>query len=119
MLDTETEAALAAGIKLFNAGKFFEAHEVWEDAWRDEVGEVKARLQGLIKIAAGFYKAERGVPAGALKLLSAGVAQLAPFRATAWAGVDLDALLCAVEACLAQSDFRVAPRIVRLSGASV
>ncbi|MBI3072201.1 MAG: DUF309 domain-containing protein [Deltaproteobacteria bacterium] len=77
--DAETKLALDRGAQLFNDGAYFEAHEVWEDAWRIEVGRIKTFLQGLIKVAAGFYKAEGGVPAGAIKLLRGGLEQLQTF----------------------------------------
>ena len=31
----------AEGLRLFNAGKYFEAHEALEDAWNAEKGEVR------------------------------------------------------------------------------
>lgn len=42
------------GMDLFNAGKFFEAHEVWEELWRTASIEDRDYLQGLIQ-AAGHY----------------------------------------------------------------
>ncbi len=61
---------------LFNAGRFFEAHEKWEEVWLAESGPAKRLLQGLIQIAAGFLKAESGNAGGAVRLLEAGVAKL-------------------------------------------
>ena len=40
-LPETTRAALAAGVRLFDAGLFFEAHEVWEDVWRVETGPTR------------------------------------------------------------------------------
>src|SRR5512145_2639201 len=51
---------LERGVALFNDGSFFEAHDVWEDAWRESEGDVRLFLQGLIQIAAGFVKLQRG-----------------------------------------------------------
>lgn len=102
-----TRRALDEGIALFDAGRFFDAHEAWEDAWRDETGRTRILLQGLIQIAAGFHKGlVQGVPAGMARLLEAGLtkvdaaagsglAGLGPFRsdvlrwraaARSWAG---------------------------------
>ncbi|MDQ2978775.1 MAG: DUF309 domain-containing protein [Acidobacteriota bacterium] len=72
-----TTLSLSRGRALFNRGAYFEAHEVWEAAWLDERGNTRRLLQGLIQIAAAFYKFSRGdAPGGALKLLDAGLARL-------------------------------------------
>jgi uncharacterized protein len=86
-LRPETRAALARGRALYLAGRFFEAHEAWEDAWRVEKGPVRVFLQALIQIAAGFVKALRdGRPAGALKHFECAAERLALFP-DAFAGV--------------------------------
>lgn len=41
-------------IELFNKGEFWESHEVFEDVWRMQEGEVKKLTQGFIQAAAGF-----------------------------------------------------------------
>src|SRR5262249_32877936 len=69
----DTRAALAEGRRLFNAGRFFEAHEVWESAWLLEEAEIKTLLQGLIQIAAGFHQGvDRRNASGCARLLSSG-----------------------------------------------
>lgn len=73
----ETRRLLSRGRALFDRGAYFEAHEVWEAAWLGERGDTRRLLQGLIQIAAAFYKLSRGdAPGGALKLLDAGLARL-------------------------------------------
>ena len=67
---------LEEGRALFNAGRFFEAHEAWEEAWRVETGPPRLLLQGLIQIAAGFLKAGQGRAAGAVRLLESGVRKM-------------------------------------------
>ncbi len=68
---------LVRGRELFNAGCYFEAHEVWEDAWLKETGVTRRMLQGLIQVAAGFYKAaRRDSPSGCARLLEAGLSKL-------------------------------------------
>jgi hypothetical protein len=42
------------GIELFNAGKHWEAHEVFEDVWRMQKGDAKRLAQGFVQMAAGF-----------------------------------------------------------------
>jgi uncharacterized protein len=76
-LSETTRRALVEGCRRFDAGRFFDAHEVWEDAWRVETGPVRLLLQGLIQIAAGFHKGlAQDVPAGMVRLLDAGLAKL-------------------------------------------
>jgi hypothetical protein len=76
-LAESTRAALAEGCRRFDAGRFFDAHEVWEDAWRVETGATKLALQGLIQIAAGFHKGlVQRRPAGMVRLLQVGLARL-------------------------------------------
>jgi uncharacterized protein len=67
------------GVTLFNARKFFEAHEVWEELWLAESGPEKTFLQGLIQLAAAFHHHDRGNSRGAKSLLAAGLAKLRHF----------------------------------------
>jgi uncharacterized protein len=77
-LRAKTRAALAEGRRLFDAGRFFEAHEVWEAAWLSEEGDTRELLQGLIQIAAGYHQAfDRGHARGCARLLEAGASRLA------------------------------------------
>jgi hypothetical protein len=54
------------GIDLFNAGYFWEAHEVWEGLWHaaGRTGTVADFLKGLIHLAAAGVKMWQGLPAG-------------------------------------------------------
>lgn len=75
-----TAAALDAGRALWNRGAWFEAHEVWEEAWRAELGEAKRLLQGLIQAAAAVVKARRDKNAeGTIRLLETALAKLDGF----------------------------------------
>jgi hypothetical protein len=67
------------GIALFNAGRFFEAHEVWEELWLDEALPEKTFLQGLIQVAAAFHHHLGGNTRGHRSLLNAGLAKLEQF----------------------------------------
>ena len=96
-LPEETRAALAAGARLFDGGRFFDAHEVWEDAWRAEAGARKLALQGLIQIAAGFHKGlVQGRPSGMVRLLDTGLRRLEASGGIE--GLDLTAFLAEVVA---------------------
>jgi hypothetical protein len=70
---------LRKGIELFNQRAFFECHEVLEDQWRRETGDLKNLYQAIIKIAVGFYHAERKNYVGAVKVLRRGLHQIKPY----------------------------------------
>jgi predicted metal-dependent hydrolase len=44
------------GIELFNRGRFFAAHEAWEEIWRSTTPEPRDLFQGLIQIAAALHQ---------------------------------------------------------------
>ncbi len=53
------------GIELFNAGRFFECHEAWEEVWKKARGEEKVFVQGMIQMAVAILHAQRGNARGA------------------------------------------------------
>jgi len=53
------------GIEHFNAGRYFDAHEVWEEIWLQSSGDTKLFYQMLIQAAVGLYHYERGNVRGA------------------------------------------------------
>ncbi len=57
-----------AGVVLFNAGDYFEAHEVWEDLWAESHGTTRKFYQGLIQAAVGLCHFTNGNLGGAAKL---------------------------------------------------
>ena len=78
-MSEETRRAIQKGLDLFNAGRFWEAHEAWESAWLVEDGDVRQMLQGLIQVAAGYFKAlVQKRPGAAARLLASGLAKLEP-----------------------------------------
>ncbi len=95
--EARLNSALEEGVRLYNAGSFFEAHEVLEEVWLEEEGEDKAFLQGLIKLAAAFHHFQKGTYKGMLDLLQAGLEHLRPLRPT-HQGVELETYLRAIEA---------------------
>jgi hypothetical protein len=52
------------GIQLFNEHEFFEAHEVWEDAWHMAYGLKHDFYQGLIQCAVALEHYRRSNPRG-------------------------------------------------------
>jgi predicted metal-dependent hydrolase len=82
---------LAEGIRLFNARKFFAAHETLEAVWLKAQGEEKTFLHGLIQVAAAFHHQARHNTAGCRSLLEKGWTKLERLGARK-NGVDLDGL---------------------------
>lgn len=64
----DVPALVAEGARRFNAGKFWDAHETWEDAWHAlraaKRPEDAAFLQGLILATAALENLRRGKPTG-------------------------------------------------------
>jgi hypothetical protein len=86
-------ATLGRGIRLFNAGRYMAAHEVWEDEWRDAPDADRAFLEALVQLAAGMHlRTRRAGTRGAEHLLSQALATLEDFR-PAHHGVDVERLV--------------------------
>ncbi len=60
---------VASARAAWDAGLFFEVHELLEPLWLEESGQRKLALQGLILAGAGLYHLTRGNLAGARGLL--------------------------------------------------
>ena len=71
---TLAETLDAAGA-LFDAGLYFEVHELLEPCWFRALGREREALQGLIQIAVGFQHLVNGNRRGALTLLHDGAAK--------------------------------------------
>jgi hypothetical protein len=56
------------GIRLFNEGKFFEAHEELEIAWNEEPGNIRNLYRGILQIAVVYLHITRGNYDGAVKV---------------------------------------------------
>lgn len=56
------------GLRLFNEGRYFEAHEELEAAWRSEKGWVRELYQGMLEAAVTYLHIRRGNFAGAIKV---------------------------------------------------
>lgn len=58
----------AEGLRLFNAGEYFEAHEALEDAWNEERGKVRDLYRGILQIAVVYLHIARRNYNGAIKV---------------------------------------------------
>jgi Domain of unknown function (DUF309) len=94
--DPPLEIALGEAATLFEAGLYFEVHELLEPHWMRADGVRRQSLQGLIQVAVGFQHLANGNVDGARALLHDGAAKLAGGRL---AGRDLDAFAREVGRC--------------------
>jgi hypothetical protein len=93
------EGLLERYILLFNAGLFFECHEILEPPWMESEGNEKLFLHGLINVAVGLYHLERHNLAGAVKVLRKGLSRLKPTSPT-YLNIDWQAFTEQVNHCL-------------------
>ncbi len=66
------EEALARGIEHFNAGRYFQAHEAWEEGWHPAPETERDFWQGITQVAVGLVHRARGNAHGAATLLRRG-----------------------------------------------
>ena len=84
------------GLEHIRAGRFFEAHEELETAWRAAAAEERDFYQGLVHVAVAWYQAGRGRPVATARQLEKAARRLGPFS-PAHRGVDVAAVLAQVE----------------------
>ena len=68
---------LDQGLLLFNEGKFYDAHEMWEDLWRiTQETALKTSYQGLIQAAVGLHHLSHHNQTGARSQLQKSIRNL-------------------------------------------
>ena len=83
--------AFLQGVRLFNGGRYFEAHEAFEELLDGvETDDRWALLVALIQVAVGYHKLATGQPGGS-RMLGAALEKLALFPGNA-GGVALEKL---------------------------
>ena len=114
-------AGLLAGIELFNAREFYQCHEVLEEIWLAEPGQIRTLYQGILQVGVAFYHLGRGNYRGATSLLETGITYLRAFLPSCM-GVDVrqmvdDSIHCYAELQrlgrerLAEFDAGLIPRV--------
>lgn len=91
------------GLRHFNAGEFFDAHEVWEDLWHDCPAIDRRFVQSLIQAAVAIYHWGNGNAAGARTLLARGRAKAAEYPPE-YRGFPLAGFWTAVEATVLRNE---------------
>ena len=99
----DLDPRLVKGIEEFNHGLFFECHETLEEIWLEDHGEDRLFYQGLIQVAAGYYKLEQGVLIGAIKLWQRGLEKLEAYPPI-YLGVDLRSMIDATKNNLVRAE---------------
>jgi predicted metal-dependent hydrolase len=113
---TEAEA-LARGAALFNERLYWEAHEAWEELWLELEDEPKLFVQGLIQVAAGYFKATVQLqPRGCVKLLTSALEKLDPMPPD-FMGVETQRFLPEVRRTLAEAHRWLAGEVAGLDPA--
>ncbi len=85
-----------AGLEQIRSGRFFEAHEALEIAWRAAPAGERDFYQGLVHFAVAWYQAGRGRPVATASQLEKAARRLAPY-APSHRGVDVAGVLAQVE----------------------
>ena len=67
---------LREGIFFFNGGRYFEAHEAWEDLWRPTRGPLRLFYQALVQAAVGMHHFTHGNMNGARAQLGKSLSKL-------------------------------------------
>ncbi len=88
---------LLEGVRQYNDGYFFEAHEVWEGLWMQSPWPTRRFLQGLIQVAAAFVHFVRDEYPGTVRLLGHAHEKMADF-APHYLDIDVERLLAEVAA---------------------
>ena len=92
-----------AGLELARAGRYFDAHEELELAWRAcEAGE-RDFFQGLVHVVVAWYQAGRGNAVGCSRQLEKASRRLAPY-APEHRGIDVAGVLRQVETARVRDD---------------
>lgn len=89
--------SLQRGVELYNAGRYWEAHEAWEEAWMpDRKGAEGGFFKGLIQVAAANLHYQRGNRRGALNKWRSGADYLRLYG-DSHRGLELAELVRAVD----------------------
>jgi predicted metal-dependent hydrolase len=109
------QGELAEGLRRYESGEFFAAHEAWENVWLRSQEPNKTFLQGLIQVTAAFHHLQRNNPRGATLLLQAALQRLEPYPEP-YGGISVALLRDDIRDCLRSleadgSTPRTSPRI--------
>jgi predicted metal-dependent hydrolase len=84
------------GLELSRQGRYFEAHEAFETAWRACAGPERDFFQGLVHVVVSAYQRGRGRPVAAERQRLKALRRLEPFE-RGHRGLDVTALRAALD----------------------
>jgi predicted metal-dependent hydrolase len=90
------EDAYQHGLRLARTGRFFDAHEAFETAWRACAQDERDFFQGLVHVVVSSYQAGRGRPVAAERQRLKALNRLAAY-APSHRGLDVELLLARLE----------------------
>ena len=99
--------AYKLGLEHIRAGRYFEAHEAFEEAWRAATPDERDFFQGLVHVVVAWYQAGRGRPVATASQLGKAARRLGPY-APAHRGVDVADVRRQAAAALESGEF---PRV--------
>jgi len=104
LMDDE-ETHLEHGIALFNSGKFWEAHEAWEEIWKNHPEDGRFFIQGLIQLAAAYHQLGKKVYRGVVIHLKQAQERLKLFPSD-FLGINVPPVLQVIDDSLAAIESR-------------
>ncbi len=95
-LDAKDREDFSRGAELFNEGRFWHAHEAWEDVWKRIAADSRIFFQGLIQMAAAYHQLMNGKYTGMLRHCDNALSKLHLFEPE-FLGVDVGYLCTKIE----------------------
>jgi hypothetical protein len=96
-------AEFGEGLKNFNTGYYWEAHEVWEESWREQDAEAKEFALCFVQLASGYSFLKQGKVGSAKYLFEKAAERLRQFEYLE-CGVELTPLLQQLDRLMGQLD---------------
>ncbi len=101
----DKEEALAEGVQLFNDERFWECHEVLEQAWHGSKGVERDAIQSIILTAAAFVHYQKGEEEICLSILRRARAKMA--TANTYEKMDFEELVTDIDGILDSEKIRL------------
>lgn len=96
MTTTIHPAAVLKGLKALNSGEYFDAHEYFEDAWRETPHPTRELYRSLLHISGGFFRLTEERPRAAKKFFTRAFYWLALFP-NPYLGLDTSTIKTQIE----------------------
>jgi len=84
------------GIQDFNQGKYYAAHEYFEDAWRDTPDDSREFYRALLHLSGGYYRLTQDRPGASRKFFARALAWTKHFSSP-HLGIDTAAIIAQLQ----------------------